>query len=89
MSVPTPPFGAATGPVLEVVGLKKTFLLSGFPARRRSVLDDVSFSLGAGEIVALVGESGSGKSTLARIVARLERADAGALKLEGADVFRT
>jgi ABC-type glutathione transport system ATPase component len=75
--------------LLEIQGIAKTFPLGGFPARRRTVLDDVSFSLSAGEIVALVGESGSGKSTLARIVARLERADAGALKLEGADVFRT
>ena len=76
-------------PVLELIGLKKTFAVPGFPARRRTVLDDVSFSLAAGEVVALVGESGSGKSTLARIVARLDRADAGALKLEGADVLRT
>jgi ABC-type glutathione transport system ATPase component len=79
----------ASGPVLELVGLKKTFPVHGFPSRRRVVLDDVSFSLDPGQIVALVGESGSGKSTLARIVARLERADAGAIKLEGADVLRT
>jgi peptide/nickel transport system ATP-binding protein len=84
-----PSSAAPPAPVLEVIGLKKTFPLHGFPARRRVVLDDVSFSLSAGEIVALVGESGAGKSTLARIVARLERADAGALKLEGADVLRT
>jgi peptide/nickel transport system ATP-binding protein len=78
-----------TTPLLEIVGLSKTFPAGGFPARRRSVLDDVSFALHSGEIVALVGESGSGKSTLARIVARLEQADAGALKLDGADVLRT
>ena len=80
---------APLAPVLEIVGLKKTFPVHGFPSRRRLVLDDVSFAMSAGEIVALVGESGSGKTTLARIVARLERADAGALKLEGADVLRT
>jgi len=80
---------APPAPVLELVGLKKTFATSGFPTRRRTVLDDVTFSLDPGQIVALVGESGSGKTTLARIVARLERADAGALKLEGADVLRT
>jgi ABC-type glutathione transport system ATPase component len=88
--VPPAPSGPiATGPLLELQGLRKTFSMGGFPARRRVVLDDVTFSLSAGEIVALVGESGAGKSTLARIVARLERSDAGVLKLEGADVLRT
>jgi peptide/nickel transport system ATP-binding protein len=76
-----------SAPVLELVGISKTFPISGFPARRRTVLDGVSFALEPGEIVALVGESGSGKSTLARIVARLENPDAGALNLEGADVL--
>jgi ABC-type glutathione transport system ATPase component len=88
--VPPAPSGPiASGPLLEIVNISKTFPVGGFPARRRTVLEKVSFSLSAGEIVALVGESGSGKSTLARIVARLESADSGALKLEGADVFRT
>jgi ABC-type glutathione transport system ATPase component len=88
--VPPAPSGPiASGPLLEIVNVSKTFPVGGFPARRRTVLEKVSFSLSAGEIVALVGESGSGKSTLARIVARLEKADAGELKLEGADVFRT
>jgi peptide/nickel transport system ATP-binding protein len=76
-----------SAPVLELVGISKTFPISGFPARRRNVLDGVSFALEPGEIVALVGESGSGKSTLARIVARLENPDSGALNLEGADVL--
>jgi ABC-type glutathione transport system ATPase component len=80
---------ASETPVLELTGLKKTYPVPGWPVRRRTVLDDVSFSLAAGEIVALVGESGSGKTTLARIVARLSRPDAGSIKLEGADVLRT
>jgi peptide/nickel transport system ATP-binding protein len=79
----------ATVPVLELVGVSKTFPAGGFPARRRSVLEDVSFNVRDGEIVALVGESGSGKSTLARIILRLERADGGALKLEGRNVLVT
>lgn len=49
-------------------------------------LDRVSLCVDAGEIVALLGESGCGKSTLLRIVAGLERADGGAVLLDGRDV---
>lgn len=49
-------------------------------------VDDVSLSVGRGEIVALVGESGSGKSTLGRIALGLIRPDTGAVHLEGNDL---
>jgi multiple sugar transport system ATP-binding protein len=47
------------------------------------VLDDLSLSLEAREFIAFLGPSGSGKSTLLRIIAGLESADAGEIKLEG------
>jgi multiple sugar transport system ATP-binding protein len=47
------------------------------------VLDDLSLSLEAREFIAFLGPSGSGKSTLLRIIAGLEFADAGEIKLEG------
>jgi ABC-type polar amino acid transport system ATPase subunit len=43
----------------------------------RSILNGVDLSAGAGEIVALMGLSGSGKTTILRVIAGLERPDAG------------
>jgi NitT/TauT family transport system ATP-binding protein len=48
------------------------------------VLNDVSFTVGAGEVVAIVGPSGCGKSTLLSILGGLLQPGAGAAKLRGA-----
>jgi NitT/TauT family transport system ATP-binding protein len=48
------------------------------------VLDDVSFTVGAGEVVAVVGPSGCGKSTLLSILGGLLRPGAGQAELRGA-----
>ncbi|MEM9224108.1 MAG: ABC transporter ATP-binding protein [Pseudomonadota bacterium] len=48
-----------------------------------AVLSDISFSLGAGEIVAIIGPSGCGKSTLLRFLGGLERPTEGAVYVEG------
>jgi len=49
-------------------------------------VDNVSFEVQAGELVALLGPSGSGKSTILRIIAGLERPDSGEIYLTGKDV---
>ena len=48
------------------------------------VLDNVSFTVGAGEVVAIVGPAGCGKSTLLQILGGLLRPDAGSAELRGA-----
>jgi ABC-type Fe3+/spermidine/putrescine transport system ATPase subunit len=47
------------------------------------VLDDVNFSIGAGETLVLLGPSGSGKSTTLRLIAGLETPDSGEISLRG------
>ena len=82
-----------TKAVLEVRGLCKAYKTGGImstilgDAHVRAV-DDVNFSVGPGETVALVGASGSGKTTTGRLVAMLERADAGQILFGGKDVTR-
>ena len=64
---------------LVIRDVKKSFPAPDDPLSRRPALDGVSFSLAAGELVSLVGPSGCGKSTLLRLIAGLDRADAGDL----------
>ncbi len=52
-------------------------------------LDDVSFSVAAGEVRALMGENGAGKSTLLKILAGEYRPDSGGLKVDGQPVAFT
>nr|WP_324192991.1 ABC transporter ATP-binding protein [Nocardia transvalensis] len=79
-----PPRPPAAAPLLTATGLRRTFRLD-----RRTTLtavDDVSLRIDRGETLAVVGESGSGKTTTARILARLERPDAGTITVDGHDI---
>jgi len=76
--------------LLEVSGVTVKFPVrgSGWFRRRRflTAVDDVSFTLDAGEILGLVGESGCGKSTLGRALVKLETPAAGRIVLDGRDL---
>jgi peptide/nickel transport system ATP-binding protein len=59
----------------------RDFLLRSRPAKR--ALDRISFSVNAGEMVAIVGPSGAGKSTLVRCLTRREKVDHGEISILG------
>lgn len=66
-------------PIVSLSGVGKSY-------GTRRVADDISFEVGAGEIVCLLGASGSGKSTILRMIAGVERADAGSVRIGAAEV---
>ncbi|MDW8806981.1 ABC transporter ATP-binding protein [Streptomyces scabiei] len=69
--------------LLEVTGLRKVYEGSG---RRVEAVRDLTFTVGAGELVCLVGPSGCGKTTLLKCVAGLLDPTAGEVRLGGRPV---
>jgi len=70
--------------VLELRAVRKHFAgPNGEPVR---AVDDVSFTVASGELVAIYGPSGSGKSTLLMLAAGITRPDAGVVLFEGTDL---
>ncbi len=66
-------------PILEVNKLVKTY-------GRKRVVNGVSFSVEAGEIVGLLGPNGAGKTTTFKMTCGMERPDEGSVILQGQDV---
>lgn len=67
-------------PLLSVRGVSKAFL-------GVSALENVDFTLKAGEVHALLGENGAGKSTLIKIITGAYRRDEGEVLLEGTPIY--
>ena len=67
---------SAAAPILSLSGVSKSF-----PGVR--ALNNVSFSLQAGEVTALIGENGAGKSTIVKILTGIYVPDTGAVQVQG------
>jgi ABC-2 type transport system ATP-binding protein len=75
------PVATSRPPIVEAIGLRKSY-------GARLVLDDMTMTIRAGEIVGLLGPNGAGKTTTLSILATLLNPDAGELRIAGADPRR-
>jgi len=78
------PVGLGQEPLLRVDRMSRHFKIGSAVSRRTlHAVDDMSFSVGEHEIVAIAGESGSGKSTVARVLAKIYKPTSGEVYFQG------
>jgi len=78
-------------PLFQLNNVSKVFRVGGSFFRKATLIravDNVTFTLNKGEIVALIGESGCGKSTLGRLALGLLRPTSGQILYKGEDIWR-
>ncbi len=78
-----PDRGMRAKPVIDCIDLTKTYDLG---AEKVRALRGVTFTIHAGELVAIMGASGSGKSTLANLLGALDTPTSGELAIDGEQV---
>ena len=69
-------------------GLRFDHVSFAYPGTSRLVLDDVSFSIPRGAVVAIVGENGAGKTTLVKLLAKMYEPTSGAIHADGVALAR-
>lgn len=67
-------------------GISVENLSFAYPQASAYTLEDITFTIAPGEVVALVGENGAGKSTLTRLLCRLYDPAAGRIAIDGIDI---
>ena len=72
--------------MLTLDGVSKSYKVGTFGGKELPAVRDVSFEVGAGEVVSLIGESGSGKTTIGKMILRLIGITGGRIDLDGNDI---
>jgi ATP-binding cassette subfamily B protein len=78
-----PPLTIPSGLKTGIVADRLSFT---YPGNEKPSIENVSFEIKKGEIIALVGPNGAGKSTLVRLLTRLYDPDSGNIRLDGRDI---
>jgi ATP-binding cassette subfamily B protein len=81
----------ASDPVVVPFALTKNIVADHlsftYPGNTGKTIDNVTFEIRKGEVIALVGPNGAGKSTLVRLLCRLYDPDSGSLKYDGQNIM--
>ena len=80
----------AIPPVAEISSFTKSLTVKDlsftYPGNSSRAINNISFEINKGEIIALVGPNGAGKSTLVRLLCRLYDPESGSVKWDGIDI---
>ena len=80
----------AAEPVVPIKRLTNNIVVKNlsftYPGNAVKTLDNISFEIKQGEVVAIVGHNGAGKSALVRLLCRLYDPDSGTIKFDGTDI---
>ncbi len=69
--------------VVEISNINKSYRRDHYVLQ---VLNDITFNIGEGQFLALMGPSGSGKTTLLNLIAGIDKADSGTIRVAGVDI---
>ena len=72
--------------MLKLDNVSKIFKIGTFGGKDLIAVDNISFNIDEGEIIALIGESGSGKTTIGKMILKLLDVSAGKILFHGEDI---